>query len=197
MPDLNEQVLPQPVAPTQPEQQLAPPQQVDPQQAPIPNAGLRTPDPLANFVPPPDPDERLRDFTNVIYSEMAGKDDKHMIMVGSSVLNRLDSKRAKEFGSTLGEIIRNPNAYYAVSKNSKLYQQAVSGKFPDEMSERAYKRAMAIASGLLKGTIDRVKGQFYFTNKEIKKLKKQGKKVFDFKQVKNVGKTGRFNVFSY
>ena len=152
---------------------------------------------MQNFVPPPDPDEQLRNLTNLIYGEAGGADYKVMTMVGASALNRLDSKRTKEFGSTLGEVMQKPNAYYAVSKNSKMYQQAMSGKFPDEISEKAYKRSMAIASGLLKGTIERPKGHFYFTDPEIKKLKKKGKKAFDFKKVKEVGKTGKYKVYSY
>jgi len=128
-----------------------------------------------------------------IYSEGASEDAEVMKMMGSSALNRLNSTRDSEFGSNLSEVLQ--KGYYGVRDNTELYQQAITGKFPDKASENKYKQALAIASGLLRGTIKPSKGEFYFTEKEIQKMKK--KKSFDFNQVKELGTVGKYRVFGY
>lgn len=130
-----------------------------------------------------------------IYSEVASEDSDTMKLVGSSIINRMNSNRDSEFGVNLPEVMQ--KGYYGVRENTDLYQQAVTGKFPDKLSENKYKQALAIASGLLRGTIEPNKGEFYFTEKEIQKMKKRGKKAFDFDQVKDLGQVGKYRVFGY
>ena len=139
--------------------------------------------------------ETINRVANIIYGEGASTKEDTMKMIGSSVLNRLDSGRTKEFGGTIEEI--GDKGYYAVKDNTDLYQQATNWNFPDKSSENAYKKAIAIASGLVKGTIDRHKAQFYFTPEEIKKQKKKGKKAFDFDLVKEQGDVEMYKTFSY
>ena len=131
----------------------------------------------------------------IIYGEGASTDDEVMRMIGSSVLNRLDAEKLEEFGGSIQEI--GQKGYYAVKDNTDLYQQATTGKFPDTKSENAYKRAMAQASGLVKGTIDRHPAQFYFKPDEEKKLRAKGKKAFNFNAVKKQSQVGDYNTYSY
>lgn len=141
------------------------------------------------------PDADVVAMAATIYGENASEDYDTMVMTGSTMLNRLDADRPKEFGSSVQEIAR--KGYYAVKDNSPTFQQAITGRFPDAQSEKKWKQALQIAYGLKTGSIDRVGGHFYFTDSEVKKLKAAGKKVFDFTQVKKIGRTGKYNVFSY
>ena len=141
----------------------------------------------------------LKELTDIIYGEGASTDKDVMAMQGSSVLNRLESNRKKEFGE---ETIANIGArgYNAVKNNTDLYQQGVTGKFPDKTSETAYKKAMAVASGLLKGTIARHKAQFFFTEKEEMRIRdagEKGKKEFDFDLVKRGEDSGDYRTYHY
>jgi hypothetical protein len=139
-------------------------------------------------------DDELMMLASMIYGEAASEDYDTMHMVGSSAINRLSSGKSAEFGRNMPEVLY--KGYYAVSKNSPMFQQAMTRKFPDKNSEEKFKQALAISSGLLKGTIKPKSGLFYFKPEEIKKLKKN-KKVFDFDKVKSVGKTGKYEVFEY
>jgi hypothetical protein len=136
-----------------------------------------------------------RDLANAIYGEAANQDYKTMKMVGSSAIQRLKSGRAKEFGSDMQSVLR--NGYYAVSNPNTPYKQALAQKFPDKESENRYKQALQIASGLLKGTIEPDKVQFYFTKQEEARMRKQGKKVFNFDIVKPSGQVGIYNTYTY
>jgi len=136
----------------------------------------------------------ITDLANTIYGEGASTDYNTMKMIGSSIINRVSSGRAKEFGSSIPEVAQ--KGYYAVSNPNVPYKQAIAGKFPDKASETAYKQALAVASGLIKGTIQPDKVHFYFTDKEINKLKKNPKR-FDFKRVKPTGEVGQYKLFSY
>lgn len=129
----------------------------------------------------------------MISGESISEDYDTMHMVGSSAINRANANRPDEFGSSLPEILQ--KGYYAVQNQNTPYTQAVTQSFPDKKSEDKYKQALAIASGLYKGTIKPREGMFYFTDDEIKKLKR--KKSFNFKAVKEHGKVGKYTVFSY
>lgn len=132
---------------------------------------------------------------NMIYGEVGSLDEDHMIKFGSGALNRLEAGRTEEFGGTLPEVLQ--KGFYAVSNPNDPYKWATSGKFPSKDEENRYKQALSIAYGLRAGTIDRQEGMFFFTPDEEKKLRKKGKKVFDFGQVKSVGKTDKYNIYSY
>lgn len=136
----------------------------------------------------------LSDLAAVIYGEAANQDQKVMKMVGSTVINRLKSGKADEFGSTIPEIIQ--NGYYAAKNQNIPYKEALSQKFESPEGERKYKQAVSIASSLLRGTIEPDAGMFYFTPSEIKRLKKNPK-AFNFKMVKSVGSSGEYEVFDY
>lgn len=137
-------------------------------------------------------------LANIIYGEAGGAKDNVKSMVGSTVLNRLDSGRIVEFGDTVDNVINSQRSpYYAASQNSNMFSQATNQKFPDKESERAYKKSLQIANGLMRGMIPRHKAMFYFEGKEISGMKRSKKKVFDFKKVKETGKVSKFHTFSY
>jgi hypothetical protein len=140
-------------------------------------------------------DQDINQVAAIIYGEGASTDDETMRMIGSSVFNRLDANRAEEFGDSIASV--GQKGYYAVKDNTDLYQQAVTGKFPDKVSEDAYKRALAQASGLAKGTIDRHSAMFFFKDKEVKNLKSKGSKVFNFDAVNEGETVGEYRTYSY
>lgn len=134
------------------------------------------------------------DLANMIYGEAASENYDTMHMVGSTAVNRLKANRPEEFGANLPEVLQ--KGYYAVSNPNEPYKQAISQKFPDKNSETKWKQALAISSGLLKGTIEPKEGHFYFTEKEINKFKKNPKK-FNLKAVKEQDTVGKYRVFGY
>lgn len=132
-------------------------------------------------------------LASLIFGEGSSTDSETMRMIGSTVLNRVDAKRTKEFGVDMDEVIQ--KGYYAAKDNSPMYKMATSQKFDDEPSKKAWKRAYQVASGLLTGTLERADGHFYFTPEEITKQKKA--RSFNFKVVKPTGEYGPYKVFSY
>lgn len=134
-------------------------------------------------------------LANMIHGEGASSDYDTKVMIGSTAINRMNANRPQEFGYTMPEVLQ--KGYYAVSNPNIPYKEAIAQKFTDDKSETEYKKSLAIASGLVKGTIKPKDGMFYFTKKEIAKLKKQGKKVFNFNVVKDVGDVGDYSVYSY
>jgi len=134
------------------------------------------------------------DLANTIYGEAANQDYDTMLMVGSTVINRLNAQRPQEFGVDMPDVLQ--KGYFAVSNPNIPYKQALEHKFPDKQSEDKYKQALAIASGLVRGTLKPQEGQFYFTDKEVNKFKRNPKK-FNLKAVKEVGRVGDYRVFSY
>lgn len=123
-------------------------------------------------------------LANLIYGEAAGEGEDFMKMVGSSVMQRANAGR--EWGNSIQEVIGQKNGYYAVQNQSPMYRQALEQKFPDEQSAKQYKKALQIAGGLVSGDIGYGNTQFYFTEKEIKNLKKNPK-AFDFSKVQELG----------
>jgi hypothetical protein len=128
----------------------------------------------------------------MVYGEET-QDTDTMRMITQSALNRLLSGKKKEFGGSIPEITK--KGYYAVSKKNTPYQQAVSQKFPDVPSKVAWGNAKKVVEAVL-GDKDYGQGhQFYFTDKEIEKLKKS--KKFDFSKVKAKGASGKYKLFGY
>lgn len=128
----------------------------------------------------------------VMYAASANQKDAHAIRVGSTVLNRLKSGKP-EFGADTGSITNViQKGYYEY--NSPLWQEAMSGKFKDKVSEDRFKKIMALGSGLMRGTVETQPGEFFFTDSEIPKIKKQG---FNMNLVEEVGKSGDHRFFRY
>lgn len=130
---------------------------------------------------------------SIVYAEAAGQNDEFKKAVGSTFLNRIDSPRKTEYGMTPKEVAQ--KGYYSVSQNSDLFKQAMSQKFPDEKSEIAFKKSVALFSGLAKGMIKRSNAEFMFNDKEVAKLKR--KKAFNFDLVEETEEIQGFTFYKY
>jgi len=138
------------------------------------------------------PDDILA-IAHMAYGENAGEDNDTVKMTIQTAINRLRSGRSKEFGGDIPSILK--KGYYAVSKNSPLYQQAVSGKFPDIKSKARAAEIQKLTEAIV-GDKDYGEAQFYFRPEEEKKLRKNPK-AFNFKAVKPKGQIGKYNVYAY
>lgn len=131
-------------------------------------------------------------LAQMVYGENAGEDSVTQKMTAQSAINRLASGRSKEFGATLPEVLK--KGYYAVSKNSPLYKQAVTEKFPDVGAKAKFYEIKKLIDAI---TTDKDYGKtmFYFRPEEEAQLKK-GKK-FNFDTVKPTGRVGPYNTYGY
>ena len=137
-------------------------------------------------------EELKRMITNAVYGEGADASSEVKAMIASTIINRMEANRPKEFGKDVPEILN--KGYYAVSNPNEPYKQAISGNIQDELSKRAYKETEDVVESVLGG--NKQKGMFYFTPDEEVKLRPNPKK-FNFNMVKPVGKVGKYNVYSY
>jgi hypothetical protein len=124
-------------------------------------------------------------LANMAYAENGGEDNDTVKMTVQTALNRLRSGRTKEFGGTMQDVLK--KGYYAVSKNSPLHQQAVSGKFPDLQSKARHAEVSKLTDAVV-GDGDYGEGLFYFRPQEANGLKKK---------LKSQGNVGKYEVYSY
>jgi len=97
------------------------------------------------------------------------------IGIGSTALNRIGlvSPLSQEsFGEDLNDVLYKPNQYYEFDGKNERTNEVLSGKVA-KYNENEYKKSLAVASGLLKGTIPKEKGVFMFKRDEAKKEKKK------------------------
>lgn len=132
-------------------------------------------------------------LSQMVYGENAGEDTATQKMTAQSAINRLRSGRIKEFGATIPEILQ--QGYYAVKDNTPLYQQAVSGNFPDISSKAKFSEIQKLIESIVADQ-DYGKAQFYFRPEEEENLRKNPKK-FNFDLVKPQGQVGVYNTYSY
>jgi hypothetical protein len=131
----------------------------------------------------------------VVYAAAADQDNDFMTGVGSVILNRYNSGRP-EFGADTGnimDVINKENAFYETGTDR--YKDALAGKFPNKQEEAAYKRALAVTSGLIKGSIDVKPGHFWFNDSEEasqrkKFIKSNGKKGINYDLLEVTGSYG-------
>lgn len=117
---------------------------------------------------------------------------KHII---SSILNRAESGR-EEFGAHTGNISDVlKTGYYAYSKNSPKFQEAIDQKFPDKISEDSFKEFIAIYSGMLRGTVDRTESLFFLKPSEVRKIKKN--KSMNMDLLEKIDSQGDFDFYKY
>ena len=130
------------------------------------------------------PEDRTA-LAQMAYGENASEDNDTIKMTVQSAINRLKSGRAKEFGATIPEVLK--KGYYAVSKNSPLYQQAVSKKLPDFNSKKRYGEIEALTNAIIDDQ-DFGNTMFYFKPSEASSLKKK---------LKRQGTVGQYETYSY
>jgi len=136
--------------------------------------------------------EEILALQQMVHGEGAGTDIDTRKMIAQSAISRLTSGRKKEFGGTISDVLK--KGYYAVKNPNTPYKQAVSGKFLDTPSKVSWGETKKIVEAVL-GDKDYGKHQFYFTDPEITKLKKN--KGFDFSKVKSQGQVGDYKLFGY
>lgn len=105
-----------------------------------------------------------------VYGEAANQDYDTKIRVASTIFNRALSGK-KEFGGDTGKMSDVLKGYYAYSKQSPKFLEALNQKFPDKASENSYKEIIAITSGILRGKIAKTNDEFFITPKEATKTK--------------------------
>jgi hypothetical protein len=106
------------------------------------------------------------------YGEAADQDFDTKVEVLSTMLNRAESGRA-EFGADTGKLTDVlQRGYYAYSKQSPKFTEAMSQKFPDKPSEDSFKEVVAAFSGLMSGKVKRTDSLFFLTPKEVARAKK-------------------------
>jgi len=129
----------------------------------------------------------LYELASMIYAESAKDSDyKTRLMMGSTALNRLYNYAPENFGDTLYDVLYKPNAYYAITNQNERWLETRNRKFTDE---RGWKQCLQIASGLLRGTIKPLPGQFF--------IKPSEKPDMNWKLLELVGKIGGYNVYAY
>lgn len=140
----------------------------------------------------------VKPMAAVIYAAAADQDTKMKHYVASTMVNRWKSGK-KEFGADTGsmlDVINKEGQYYETK--SKLYEDFMNNKFPNEDAKMNGMESMSIASAMMRGSLEPMPGEFWFSEDEKNKLIK--KKSFDFKKVKSLGKIGKdnkFEMFSY
>lgn len=130
-----------------------------------------------------------------VYGEAANQDFDTKVKIASTILNRAESGKS-EFGADTGKISDVlKRGYYAYSKESPKFTEAMAQKFPDKKSEDAYKDAVAAVSGLVSGKIPRADAQFFLTPKEIAKVKRTGSMNMDL--LEKTAATDAYSFFKY
>ena len=130
----------------------------------------------------------VKKLADIIYAEASNDTDKVKYMIGSTVINRLNSKH-KEFGQGLSGIIQG----YA-GANTQKYMKARMYDFLAHEKE-VYRECFLLSRDLLMGHRSPRKGIFYFTPQEESVLRNESR--FSFDKVNFVDRVGNYNVYSY
>lgn len=129
------------------------------------------------------------------YGEAANQDFNTKVEVLSTILNRAESGKT-EFGAHTGKISDVlAKGYYAYSKQSPKFMEAMNQKFPDKISEDSYKDTLAALSGLLSGKIKRTESLFFLTPKEETQIKKT--KSMNMSLLEKTSSNGTWNFYKY
>ncbi len=143
-------------------------------------------------------DFNLKSYLPVLataYGEGADQDFNSKVEILSTILNRAESGKP-EFGADTGKISDVlQKGYYAYSKQSPKFLEALNQKFPDKASEDSFKEFLAAFSGLLKGKIKRTKSVFFLTPKEIERVKKN--KSMDMSLLEKTGQNNTWIFYKY
>jgi len=113
--------------------------------------------------------------------DATGYDER--VAIGSTALNRLDYSGTdregfnENFGNTLHDVLYNPKSeYYEFNGKNERANEVLNNKV-SKYNEKEFKQSLAIASGLLKGTIPRKEGLFILKSEETPALKEGLDKV--------------------
>jgi len=133
------------------------------------------------------------------FSDYKSSDDEKVAFI-SSILNRVESGKA-EFGvggvppSTAQEVLYSDTSpYYETSGKNERFNNAMEGTI-QPYNKKDWKKTLQLVNGVMKGKIQRKKGQFIYRPEEVKKLKKS--KGHDFKKTPKGEKVGRYDLYGY
>lgn len=142
-------------------------------------------------------DENVLLLTALIQGASKGKtkkspatSDDERIRIGSTALNRIDPESTAEWaGSDLKSVLYNQRSpFYEFNGKNERTNEVLAGKVAP-YNEKEYIRSMQIASGLLKGTIEKTAGKFFIKPSEKPKM--------DFNQLKVVGQGDTYRYWDY
>lgn len=142
-------------------------------------------------------DENVLLLTALIQGASKGKtknspatSDDERVAIASTALNRIDpNSKAEWAGADLKSVLYNPRSpYYEFNGKNERTNEVLSGNVA-KYNEKEYIRSMQIASGLLKGTIERKDGKFFIKPSEKPKM--------DFNKLKVTHKGDTYNFWDY
>ena len=140
----------------------------------------------------------LKELVDLTFSEVCeyGFGPKYnpevILMVASTVLNRRDY-RPKEFGYSIHEVIHKKGAYYGLKNN--LHYQAKHLNFSSDINAKSYINIFRLVKKLYIGGLPRKKGFFFFTSREVLKLKRS--KFFNFNYLRYEYSIGPYLIYTY
>lgn len=116
--------------------------------------------------------------------------DEERVKIASTALNRIDPNSSAEWaGADLKSVLYNKRSpYYEFNGKNERTNEVLSGKV-SKYNESEFKKSLQIASGLLKGTIQKTQGKFFIKPSEKPKM--------DFKKLKVVDKDDTYNFYDY
>lgn len=131
----------------------------------------------------------------VVYAER-GRDPRSARMVTHTILNRVKSGRAKEFGADLEEVINKPWAFTSVTGSPKdrvKYESALRKQFKNPAEEADYFQTRHEVEEVLRGRYDHEnQGQVLYYNPSKVKTP-----PWDFSQIEEVPGDGDHRMFRY
>jgi hypothetical protein len=116
--------------------------------------------------------------------------DEDMLKVASMAYIKMGGQRKEEMILCASALLRNPDSYEIVENERSEYVR--TGKFPTKEEETKFKEAIAVTSGIMRGTIEPVEADYYFTQAQVNKLQKE--KALP-ETLEKTGRVGRYHTY--
>jgi hypothetical protein len=116
--------------------------------------------------------------------------DEDLLKIASMTYIKMGGLRREEMLMCASALLRNPDSYEVIDNERSEYVR--SGKFPTKDEETKFKEAIALTSGLMRGTIAPVEADHYFTPQQVAKMRKNNKFPETLEQK---GKVGRYQLY--
>lgn len=120
-----------------------------------------------------------------VFLKFKSGSDKKWIMAISSYLNRLGVGPWQ--GQQPEDVFQDQFKQQITEEFTKL----IENQFESRDDELNFKKVLSLASALVRGTIPKTEGQYYFTKGE-----KKNEKDIDFKGLETVGRSGNYDLYS-
>jgi hypothetical protein len=116
--------------------------------------------------------------------------DEDMLKVASMAYIKMGGQRKEEMILCASALLRNPDSYEIIDNERAEYVR--TGKFPTKEEETKFKEAIAITSGIMRGTIAPVEADYYYTQSQVNKLQKE--KALP-ETLEKTGRVGRYQTY--